>query len=102
MWFDPHAKLAEIAGQPPATSATTATQSQTARPVSQVSQSPGAQKQTLRVANVATVATPEASPHGLSVSDSPLTWTARIVSLDEWRRLTEWERHGAKGSGGLN
>lgn len=38
MWFDPHAKLAEIARHPPATSATTATQTPEARPVSQMSQ----------------------------------------------------------------
>ena len=38
MWFDVRAKLAEIEGRPPATSATTATQAPAARPVSQVSQ----------------------------------------------------------------
>ena len=38
MWFDPHAKLAEIARHPPATSATTATQTPPPRPVSQMSQ----------------------------------------------------------------
>ena len=51
MWFDARAKLNEIAGQPPATSAATA------RPVSQVSQRPEAQKPALRVASVASVAT---------------------------------------------
>ena len=47
MWLDVRAKLAEIEGRPPATSATTATQAPTARPmsqVSQVSQPPGTQK----------------------------------------------------------
>ena len=39
MWFDARAKLAEIEGQAPATSATTAP---AARPVSQVSQGPEA------------------------------------------------------------
>lgn len=38
MWFDAHAKLAEIKGHPPATSATSATQAQAAPPVSQKSQ----------------------------------------------------------------
>ena len=61
MWFDARAKLAEIAGEPAATSATTATQAPAARPVSQVSrlsQPPVAQKPALHVASVAGVATP--------------------------------------------
>lgn len=61
MWFDVRAKLAEIEGRPPATSATTATQAPAARPVSQmsqVSQRPEAQKPAFRVASVASVATP--------------------------------------------
>lgn len=35
--------------------------------------------------------------HGRSINGTPLTWTGRIVSLDEWRRLPEWERHGSTG-----
>jgi hypothetical protein len=31
------------------------------------------------------------------MADAPRTWTGRIVSLDEWRRLTEWEKHGPNG-----
>lgn len=61
MWLDVRAKLAEIEGRPPATSATTATQAPAARPVSQmsqVSQPPEAQKPAFRVASVASVATP--------------------------------------------
>jgi len=63
-----------------------------------------------RVAEVATVATPparmsepkpsaETFPHGTAcnLGDAPRTWTGRIVSLDEWRRLTEWEKHGQNG-----
>lgn len=56
MWFDARAKLAEIVGHPPATSATPATKAPTARPVSQmsqVSQPPEAQKPALYVASVA-------------------------------------------------
>jgi hypothetical protein len=112
MWFDARAKLAEIAGHPPATSATTATQAPAARPVSrlsQVSQPPEALKLALRVASVATVATPlqpepfratpDTFPYGTAcnMGDAPRTWTGRIVSLDDWRRLTEWEKHGPNG-----
>ena len=35
--------------------------------------------------------------HGASVTGRPRTWTGRIVSLDAWRTLTEWERHGPNG-----
>ena len=102
MWFDPYAKLVEIAGHPPATSATTATQAQPVRPVSRLSQVSQARSAKERcapanVADVATVATPDAFPHGLAINANPRTWTGRIVSLDEWRRLTEWERHGPNG-----
>lgn len=39
----------------------------------------------------------EAFPHGVSVAGRPLTWTGRVVSLQEWRRLTHWERNGPGG-----
>jgi hypothetical protein len=110
MWFDPYTKLAEIAGNLPATSATTATQAQPKRPVSQVSrvsQDPDARKPAFRVASVATVVTPRTVPsetidmniwrHGASVTGNPRTWRGRVVSLNDWRSLTEWERHGPNG-----
>lgn len=40
---------------------------------------------------------PSAFPHGKAINGTPRTWTGRIVALDEWRRLTEWERHGPNG-----
>jgi hypothetical protein len=111
MWFDPHAMRAKIVGHPPATSATTATQAQPARPVSQMSrlsQPLYSQKPVSRVAEVASVATPlvpkpepppnaEIFPHGTAFDGRPKTWTGCIVSLDTWRNLTEWEKHGPNG-----
>jgi hypothetical protein len=111
MWFDPHAMRAKIAGLPPATSATTATQAQPARPVSQVSrlsQPLYPQKPVSCVAEVASVATPlapkpepqpsaEIFPHGVTFTGKPKTWTGGIVSLDAWRSLTDWEKHGPNG-----
>ena len=35
--------------------------------------------------------------HGFAISGRPKTWTGQIVSLDEWRRLTPWQKHGADG-----
>lgn len=65
MWFDVRAKLAEIEGRPPATTATTATQAPAARPVSQVSQvsqHPEARQPLSRVASVATPPRPKSQP----------------------------------------
>ena len=38
-------------------------------------------------------------PHGfaLGMQDAPRTWTGRVVSLDEWCRLSDWDRHGPDG-----
>lgn len=35
--------------------------------------------------------------HGRSGTGQPLTWTGRVVSLDEWRGLSVWDRHGPDG-----
>ena len=40
---------------------------------------------------------PEVFPYGLGINGTPRTWTGRVVALDEWRRLTDWERHGNTG-----
>lgn len=92
--FDPYAALAKIEkqGSPPATSATLATQTTPSDHF---------------VAEVAGVATskPEivknvsAHPegdmrHGFSVSDRPKTWTGKVVSLEAWQQLSDWEKHG--------
>jgi hypothetical protein len=34
---------------------------------------------------------------GGGLTPPPKTWTGRIVSLDDWRRLTEAEQHGSNG-----
>jgi hypothetical protein len=35
--------------------------------------------------------------HGFAVNGHPKTWTGKIVSLDAWRQLDAWERHGPNG-----
>lgn len=42
---------------------------------------------------------PDADPfrHGGSATGSPITWTGRVVSLDAWRKLSAWDRHGPDG-----
>lgn len=102
MWFDAQKALAEIErGHMPLSSVPLpAAQSRAIRPGVAV------------VANVATRSvhkpqkerpvrrdTPTGAtfPHGLSCAGHPLTWTGRIVSLNDWWRLTKWERHGSHG-----
>jgi hypothetical protein len=112
MWFDARAKLAEILAHTPATTASTATIPGNSAP---------------GVAEVATVAAPhrfksnvspmkeakgprhlpqppkplprEAFHHGTAcgLGDMPRTWAGRVVSLADWRNLTDWERHGPRG-----
>jgi len=40
----------------------------------------------------------ETFPHGLCrITGRPRTWTGKVVALDEWRRLSEWEQTGPAG-----
>lgn len=43
------------------------------------------------------IANPNSCPHGTSIAGNRLTWTDKDVSLDDWRRLSDWERHGSSG-----
>lgn len=84
--FDPHAALAKIVNQAPApaTSATSATQPAENLP---------------HVAKVADVAAPRLENRknepgdmrpGLAINGHPKTCTGNVVSLDVWRRISEW------------
>ncbi|WP_299351574.1 hypothetical protein [uncultured Shimia sp.] len=42
-------------------------------------------------------ATDEKYPYGRAVAGSPRTWTGKVVSLAEWRELSEWDKHGNTG-----
>lgn len=108
MWFDARAKLAEIQGRPGATPATPATNQAASRVADVASVAmPLHSKPAIRVADIADVAThrikdpqpPEAFPYGTGcgLGHMPKTWTGRVVSLDEWRKLTDWDRHGPDG-----
>ena len=105
MWFDARAKLAEIAGNPPATPATSATNRAEAAPgVAKVASVATLLPQKPRVAPAAEpnrtgrAAPADAFTHGTSPGGRPVTWTGRVVSLDEWRGLTDWQRHGPRGA----
>jgi hypothetical protein len=37
---------------------------------------------------------PADQPRSFSITGRPKTWTGRVVSLDEWRKLSAWDRHG--------
>lgn len=111
MWFDAQAELEKLGGEresdtcPPATPATPATNASgvakvaiVAAPlVTTATSATPAQRIAPHVASVATPTAPEIKPHDQTVGGRVTTWTGRVVSLDEWRKLTEWERHGPNG-----
>ncbi|AXI45112.1 hypothetical protein C1J03_03110 [Sulfitobacter sp. SK012] len=35
--------------------------------------------------------------HGFAINGHPKTWNGNIISLQQWRQLTEWEKHGPNG-----
>ena len=39
----------------------------------------------------------QTSPYGQTIGGLQRTWTGKVVSLSDWRNLTEWERHGSTG-----
>lgn len=91
MWFDAKAELSELGqgreinAQPPATMATPATAPAYVAIVADVAAPPKENPEIVQ------------SPHGVSVAGHPLTWTGRVVLLDAWRALSDWERHGPDG-----
>lgn len=95
--FDPYAALAEIEKQPPtpATSATSATQKPDDPPhVANVADVAASQPETAKNASQKQVGDMH---HGFAINGRPKTWTGKIVSLDAWRQLSEWEKHGSGG-----
>lgn len=103
MLFDARAALAEIEKQPlpPATSATTATQKAKSTPfVAKVAGVATSQAQIPKTEDQTTssnVAVEDDCRHGFAINGYPKTWTGNIVSLDAWRQLSEWDKHGPNG-----
>lgn len=107
MLFDVQSALAEIMGASPATTATPATNGPN------VASAEGVAAQRPEIPPSANVLPFAAQPsalapkkldqertllHGVSdFSDRPRTWTGKVVALDEWRRLSDWEREGPAG-----
>lgn len=113
MFFNPKAALAEIEkqGATPATSATSATLcikspqkvadvADVAAPLPNISKSGPRDKVTENVAKVAGGDRhfPKTDMrHGFAANGDPKTWTGKIIPLDAWPNLTEWDRHGPNG-----
>lgn len=120
MHFDARAVLTEILDsepRPPATSATPATQGPETRPMSRMSQvsqgGPPENGKSPAPAPVSRVSQGVGAENGKNANPAPrkrhdaprtaepdaggITWTGRVVSLDEWRSLSEWDRHGPNG-----
>jgi len=95
--------LAEILkSQPPvATIATIATKWPEPVVLSQLSQL--SQVVTLEIGNLTHPdAVPRSIPndafrHGRDLNGNPKTWTGRVVTLEAWPGLSDWERHGSRG-----
>ena len=98
--FDPRAELAKIEkqGHPPASSASFASFS----PHTPPKEAEEAKEATPR-REIQKTDDPAQKPetpdfrHGKSVCGWPKTWTGKIVSLDEWRTLSAWDKHGPDG-----
>ena len=113
MLFDVQAALDEILSSPLATPTTVATpvpEITAVSRVTQVSRSQPAEFQNVHALPVSQksrvsqsqpagnrAGDAEAFRYGRSVTGGPLTWTGRVVSLDEWSKLSAWERHGQDG-----
>jgi len=98
--FDPRAALAEIEKQAPtpATSATSATQTPKTPPhVANVADVATAPVQIQKMSSSVDPTSASDKNHGFAVNGQPKTWTGNVVSLDEWRRLSEWDKHGPNG-----
>lgn len=110
--FDLDAALAEIVALPPATVATPATNGASVANVADVAAQPAENKPTPQPAEVTPFPTldapqpsrpapsrpePDAYPYGRSFDGKPLTWTGKVVSLAEWKRLSDWDKHGSTG-----
>lgn len=100
MLFDVQAALAEILGDTPATIATPATSRTFVAKVADVAT---CREETAPPADVLTFP-PAPSPtaddpfrHGRSVTGKSRTWTGRVVSLADWAKLSDWDRHGSTG-----
>lgn len=110
MKFDPYAFLSAAGNETPdgATRATCATPPPEMSPrvaqVARVARVEPSKSETQRPAEPPYAPEPSLQapggdpyPYGVACGGRPLTWTGRVVSLDEWKRLTGWERHGSTG-----
>ena len=105
MLFDVQAALADILDAPPATIATPATNRAFVASVADVAMR---HPETAPPADVLIFPPQPGAPapsrpaddpfrHGQSVTGSPRTWTGRVVSLADWAKLSDWEKHGSTG-----
>jgi hypothetical protein len=103
MLFDLQAALAEILGNAPATLATSATNWPSVADVADVATCWNETESPARVlifppqpgASKPIQQNDDPFLHGRSIIGRPLTWTGRVVSLADWAKLSDWEKHGS-------
>lgn len=95
MWFDAQAALAKIGGGDAPPSAPVMPDKREAK----LAEIAGIAEYEAHASEIATSAARQlmASPYGESPGGRPLTYTGRVVSLEAWRAMAAWERHGPRG-----
>ena len=95
MWFDAQAALAKIGGgdAPPSAPGMPGERE------TKLAEIAGIAEYEAHASEIATSAArqPMASPYGKSPGGRPLTYTGCVVSLEAWRAMSAWERHGPRG-----
>ena len=96
MWFDAQAALKQLDGaQAPRSNYSFAPNSEPSR-VADVASVARVEAQNSKKSNGANRADTDCR-YGVSAGGRPLTYTGRVVSLEAWRNLADWEVHGPRG-----
>lgn len=96
MLFDARAALAEILADGAATPATPAANGPNVAIAASVA-APRPETAKDETPNPAAPSQDDAPPYGAGIAGGVRTWTGRVVSLEAWRALSDWERHGSTG-----
>lgn len=96
MMFDARAALAEILAEGAATPATPATNGPNVAIVASVA-APSPEPAQAAAPGAPAPTRDGSSPYGAGIAGGVRTWTGKVISLEEWQRLSNWERHGSTG-----
>lgn len=94
--FDPRAALAEIQKRhrPPANPANSTNQ---VPRLAEIAELAATQPETQKATSEPSNKFPDDLRYGFALNGFPKTWAGKIVSLEEWKQLSAWEKHGPDG-----